>query len=471
MKSQGESPEEALLDPRGMAVDPANGNVAISGNMDQESNANVEAGKEKQCRPAVQFVKVEKPTGAMSLGARYVDTAATTLFGHKGCGEEEEEEAVEQAIRVTGVRARRNALGYNEWEEYGPEQGVLWQFAPAKADEGAPGNVTASPQMLYLPEQIPTFSFANLEERKQNRRRRCRCCRKAKAKPTPRSISQARAATPKRGRRWSCTTARQAGNLWSASSAGRPGADEAKRWAKGSATCTKRLREPLQLGALNLSGGKRGFVALTFYLENEHETRVPRAEVVEFGEGGKTEGCPTVPVTTPVQEYHGEKVSKVPAGTELEVTSVLGTVEPSGAIKAQGGAKSVAWKIKYTPLEGPSQEETLETKYDYSVLQAEKGYGLKLKLKKTFSKTGTYEITDVVQTDDLAHETAQPEHADKLTVTPGGALKLTPKPVSPAEVRAHETRSNGERPGGTPGRNKIKVKKVAWNFGDADRRS
>ena len=50
--------ERPLLDPRGMAVDPATGDLAISGNEDEapmESVQNEE--EEKQCRAAVQFVK------------------------------------------------------------------------------------------------------------------------------------------------------------------------------------------------------------------------------------------------------------------------------------------------------------------------------------------------------------------------------------------------------------------------------
>ena len=48
-----------------------------------------------------------------------------------------------------------------------------------------------------------------------------------------------------------------------------------------------------------------------------------------------------------------------------------------------------------------------------------------LTLDYTPDKAGTYEITDVVQTDDLADEIAQSE-ASKLTVTPGRAQSPAP---------------------------------------------
>ncbi len=59
---QGESPKEALLDPRGMAVEPATGDLVITGNQDEEKNEKVEAGAKKLCRAAAQFVTVKAAT-------------------------------------------------------------------------------------------------------------------------------------------------------------------------------------------------------------------------------------------------------------------------------------------------------------------------------------------------------------------------------------------------------------------------
>ena len=54
---QGELPKEALLNPRGMAVDPKSGDLVILGIEDEELDEKVEKEEaEKQCRAAAQFV-------------------------------------------------------------------------------------------------------------------------------------------------------------------------------------------------------------------------------------------------------------------------------------------------------------------------------------------------------------------------------------------------------------------------------
>ena len=136
MGGQAEAPKEALLDPRGMAVDPATGNLVIVGNEDEEADEKVEAGKLKQCRPAAQFVAPEANGGQLKgakLGRREVDRAAAMLTKNGrplGCGEEEAEEAGLQAplapvfapgekllvLYYEGVGAAGNALGAQVWE-------------------------------------------------------------------------------------------------------------------------------------------------------------------------------------------------------------------------------------------------------------------------------------------------------------------------------------------------------------------
>ena len=57
-RDQGETPKEALLNPRGLAVDPKTGDIVIAGEEDQqESNTKVEKEEaEKECRGAAQLV-------------------------------------------------------------------------------------------------------------------------------------------------------------------------------------------------------------------------------------------------------------------------------------------------------------------------------------------------------------------------------------------------------------------------------
>ncbi len=101
LKGQGEAPKEALLEPHGLAVDPATGNLVIVGNVDEESNTKVEEGKaEKKCRAVAQFATPTETGGqltGMALGRREVDHAGVIQNQNgrlaTGCGGEEAEQA------------------------------------------------------------------------------------------------------------------------------------------------------------------------------------------------------------------------------------------------------------------------------------------------------------------------------------------------------------------------------------------
>ncbi|HVR05646.1 MAG TPA: hypothetical protein VMS02_06360, partial [Solirubrobacteraceae bacterium] len=76
LAAQGETPKEALLDPRGMAVEPGTGNLLITGQEDEQENLKVEKEEgSRQCRAVAQFVSVKESKGELTgkLGTRYVD--------------------------------------------------------------------------------------------------------------------------------------------------------------------------------------------------------------------------------------------------------------------------------------------------------------------------------------------------------------------------------------------------------------
>ena len=82
LRDQGEVPKEALLNPRGLAVDPVTGNVVITGDEDRQENSKVEKEEgEKECRGAAQLVTIEE-THAKTIKASLGTTsggAARTL--------------------------------------------------------------------------------------------------------------------------------------------------------------------------------------------------------------------------------------------------------------------------------------------------------------------------------------------------------------------------------------------------------
>ncbi len=339
---------------------------------------------------------------------------------------------------------------YEELEVAPESEGVIWQLTPKGADEHAPGVVAMTPKELFLTGSMPSLdpnvgqeqpasvmSLVPASDGEATIYLRGDYVLKGEPEPAPAVLHYSD----------------PSGNAPTISGVGwTAGGGETEDLGAGPCNLHAAYDEPVMLAGL--SGSKPGFIALTFYREKEHGTEVRRAEVVEFGEGGSTNGCPTVPVTKPTQSYQGESTNEVKAGTELKITSVLGTeVQPAA------GAKSVTWKVT-----GP---ETFEEPVSYG---GEKQLPYVLTLDHTFNKAGTYEITDVVTTDDLADEIAQPEEggkpvADKLTVT-SGKLTITPKTPEPLEITAHEQEATLKAVAEVPGEAKLHIKKVVWNFGD-----
>ncbi len=460
--------ERPLLDPRGMAVNPATGDLVISGNEDEAPMEPVQKeAEEKQCRAALQFVKTSGGSGQLelSLGARYVDKQAKVLAGQPltdqpetGCGDAEDgERGVEQAPASPAFAPDGSVLGFSEEREVGElelEPGI-WQLAGplSQAQEEAAGKVEEmTPKQLFLPASVePWEAFSGREQ--------------------PTSMMSFVPTSTTEGTIYLSGVYGFFGKQpapsvlhYSHPSGGEPSIAEVG-WiggAKeneflGTAPCNIHPYpndEPTMLGGLN--GG--GFLALAFY-EEETATHEPEgkyfAEVLEFGEGGKTEGCPTVPVSKPVATYQGEPKQQVEAGSVLTITSVLGKVEPNGATKAAAAAKSVTWTVKFTSPEGAHEETSYPVSY-------EKALPSELTLDYTPGKAGTYEISNVVKTDDLADETAQSE-ASKLTVTPGG-LKVQLHSPEPSEVHAGE--GEAALTAEVHGEEKTHLKKVVWEFGE-----
>jgi hypothetical protein len=478
LKGQGESPKEALLDPRGMAVDPATGDLAISGNQDEESNSNVEAGGQKQCRAAVQFVTVNSggkgELEAMEPGARYVDKEAKVLFGNKtGCGEEDEEEAINQAPASPVFAPDGTLLGYGEDEKAAPEEaeGIIWQLAPAGADKHAAGEVPMTPKELFVAGSVPAFEpYVGVAEEPDN----------VMSLVADEGGHSTTAGTIYLSGFQAGVTPGQPVALvlhYSDPTGSEPSIGEIGWTAGGANNAETRGPGPCDLHSTEtkariaiggVAGSKRSLLAFTYYTDynnGTHEVELDQGEVVQFGEGATPSGCPKAALSTPTQSYQNEPTHELPAGQPLEVTSELKT---AGSPSFDVSAKNVTWTVRFTPTGGTTETKTYPQKYEFGgLIPEESGYGTELKLNLGKANSGVYEIVDSALTDDLGDEAAEAS-ADKVTVKPNASEALAVKWLpGPAEVRAHEQEAQLTAEVLDEGKPVTSnIKRVTWEFGD-----
>jgi hypothetical protein len=441
---QGEAPKEALLDPRGMAVDPTTGNLVVVGNQDQESNAKVLLGGQKQCRPAAQFVAIEETGGAVKaakLGRRYVDSNAKSESAilnaneqEPGCGEAEPEEAEEKAPLAPVFAPDGSLLVFYDDASVGI--GQIWEMAPVQTTGQTHVEVAATPQQLFDSEALE--NVLEVEPTTEQGNKVMSLVSESATDGTIYLDEQGRGGLENYISGESAPLVlhyhRASGGTPSLSEVGWTAGGRFSVHA-GPEACT--LRKP-ELGSVELAGlGSGQYMGFTTYIEGEgphNEIKARRVEVVEFGEGGDTTGCPVPAVTTPAQSFAGKETHSLFAGTEkVAITSYLNRIEDGSVTSpALANAKSVEWTIKFTGLKGEKEEKHLPT-VEYPL-----GGEDPLQLSYAFEHAGTYEITDVVHTDALADEVVQPAIADKVTVTTKPLTVKFTGPPEPESVRAEE---------------------------------
>lgn len=450
LKGQGESPKEALLDPRGMAVDPATGDVAISGNQDEADI--VKEGAQKQCRAAVQFVTVKSggkgELEGMEPGARYVDREAKVLFGNKtGCGEEDEEEAINQAPASPVFAPDGTLLGYGEDEEVAPEEGegIIWQLTPKGADEHAAGEVPMTPKELFVAGSVPSFEpYVGVAEEPDN-------VVSLVAEEDGHSTTAGTiyisgfqtGVTPGQPVALILHYSDPTGSEPSIGEVGWTAGGANNAGTRGPGPCDLHSTETTRRIAIGgVAGSKPSLLAFTYYTDysnSAHEVELEQGEVLQFGEGFSASGCPKAALSTPTQSYRSKPTQELPAGQPLEVTSELKT---AGSPSFDVSAKNVKWTVKFTPTGGATEPKTYEQKYEYGgLLPEEAGFGTELKLNLGKAKAGVYEIVDSAVTDDLGvGDEAVEASTDTVTVKPSASEALSVKWLSPApeEVRALE---------------------------------
>ena len=228
----------------------------------------------------------------------------------------------------------------------------------------------------------------------------------------------------------------------------------------------KPLSGPVALGGL--SGSNRGYLAFTYFIEYEGESKeiaVNRPEVLEFGEGAGANGCPKASVTTPTQAYAGnEDVHTLPAGTQTTLSSYISELEGGKPGPALANPKSVEWIIKYFNANTGEHEEHRETvPYTLNGPQSEQA----LKLRYTFARPGSYEVQDVVTSDDLSDEIAQPAAVDKVTVT-ALPLAITMSLPTPTSVPAQEAEAefSGKVENAAEPAAPLHLTRITWTFGE-----
>ena len=158
MNANSETATEPLLNPLGLAVDPASGAVAVLGVQDQQTNVKAvnEFKAEKECRVAAQWIAVsgaaENLTG--KLARRYVDTANVIGKAHHApggpagtglCGGYDEEEPAEWQAYSPAVTAGGRLLAMTT--DFDEEEGEVWELPGAFAETHDKQTIT--PAMVY----------------------------------------------------------------------------------------------------------------------------------------------------------------------------------------------------------------------------------------------------------------------------------------------------------------------------------
>jgi hypothetical protein len=430
---QSEQPKEALLDPRGMAVDPKTGNVAILGVEDEEPDIDVEKEEaEKQCRAAAQFIILESNAGELTghLGHRYVDKADVLRPQEFGCQPEERTDVpLSPAITPGG-----NLLIYSGAQG----EGQIWEV-PTPGSESGEGELETKPTMLYDEHQVgallnmeppeatfgPVMSFV---PEGATDGRIYLAVEGIAHEPIPLALHYAESAEK-------------------ASEVSEIG------WTAGGAGEMCGIPSPDNVTAVVGAGHERALVLDAFL---EEGTNSPRVESFAFGPGGSTSGCPKATLTAPHMIFGLDQESQeVPTGQPVTLSSEL-----KGA-----DAKSVKWELKYK--NSKTDEEGTETVEQTGIqLRNPAGEYEFLPLKYEFQHTGNYEISEVVEGDDLADETVKAAEVLDIVVTPSPPIL---KPALPKAVRVNEeeaTLSATVEDLNASEKQKLHLKKVKWEFGD-----
>jgi hypothetical protein len=434
---QSEQPKEALLNPRGMTVDPKSGDPVILGDEDEEKDEPVEKGEaEKQCRAAAQFVVITIKAGKVTgkLGHRYVDSTSALRPGEPGCGESQLTELADVPLSPV-VTPVGNLLIYSGSQA----EGQIWEM-PAPGNESGEGEeVKITPTMIYDEHQFG--EALNLDPPEEG------------AGPAmsfvPEGTTEGRIYLSVQGLAHEPIPLA----LHYAESQDKSSEVTNLGWTAGGAGEMCGIPSPDNATAV-MGAGKESVLVLDAY--KEEGTQELRVETFAFGPGGSTNGCPKATLTAPHMVFGlAQDATQAPTNTPVSFASEL-----KGA-----DAKSVKWELKYKDVAtGEEGQETVEQ----TTAQLRNGLGeyAFLPLEYKFKHAGEYEISEVIQGDDLADETvkaAEVLHVDATATTP------ILKPVLPKAVRVNEEEATLSVKIEDPNpaeEHEMHLKKIKWEFGD-----
>jgi hypothetical protein len=465
LRDQGEVPKEALLNPRGLAVDPVTGNVVITGDEDRQENSKVEKEEgEKECRGAAQLVTIEEThakTIKASLGRRYVEKSNVLDPEQPTCGGAGtlEYEAIPSSPVVTSggrmLAEVKSETGVNIG--MAGDENQIWEFPVKDEPAGTAGEeLETTPSLLFTLDEEKSLVHFGAEE---------------SSGPTMSFVPEGTGA----GKIYLAgLTRRPAGSSgggsppaalmlhYGESELDQPAEAKIIGWTAGGVTEAGKSEEcaipppvggsPILLGGFRTTAGEEGVVAFDRF--NNLEGGEASTEAFAFGSNGDGTKCPHATATTPVIEVGATRVSKLKPGEKATLSSEVSTADVTHVewrfedLSTKTSEPSVAVACPHEKQAGEAAECTQEEDIgDVSV-------------EHTFRTEGEFKITEAIETDDLA--------SPKIEVTREvdiGLLPLEVELTAPSGLAAEQA---GKLEAKVVDRNEEPTSHLTyvWKFGD-----
>lgn len=429
-----------LFHPHGIAVNLSNGDVVIVGQEDMQKTE----GGEPELHAAVQIVHSNgKP------GPRYIDVVNCLDAGEKGSGPELEPACAEGP---TGEEAQPfSPIVSPGGKVYVERHGEIWAIPSSTTEveheherfETHPKRLLATEQQVELGPEQTLLEFPKAAERL--------------AEEVGGTMSFVPEGASGEGKIYlTGAIATNAGEL--ILSYAEPGGGEVKAkelgWTggQGESAGTQCVLTKLGNEALLVVGSKSED---SFVLDAHEEIGAhPKGvDIHEFGPGGS--GCPHAgaPSAPSVKVKNSQ-------GNEVEVLPVpLGEAATLSSPLTGANAKSVKWKFKNLTT---GKEETKDAAEE---TEAESYQFLTTSLKHKFEETGEYEVTETVETDDLASPEVKVTRNVKVGATPLAVEFSYPASATVGRATKLEATVTDPHETGTP------HLKYTWKFGDGEEKA